>query len=592
MTIVACLIVKDNSEVESLNKALDSVQPYVDAIYVTANGEKVDKVKYHMEKRGVNYSYKKWNDDFSEMRTFNFAQVKEEADFIFWMDSDDILIGGDQLREVAETAKANKQDVVFFTYWYGCEFNGEPTPENLVGIEMEQMRERLLKPGVTTWRKRLHETPVPISGAQNNYTTYAYEPEKNHNIVIMHTAQVKDPGAIEAKMSRNKRILELELNDERLNDMIDPRTLLYLMKIYAEQDDPKQWEKVLKMGDEYLGRSGWNEERATCLEQMGMVYGKMQDFKKAVEMFHRAIMEWPYQPLIYIRLATAYFNLKEYAFSKYWVELASNMEIDNKGSNLTNYKALKLMFAELSLKLNYNHHRDTKKALESARLLYQESGEPEHLDQVMMLESIDKLNDACANVDNLAKYLDEINETDKIAPLVKSLPDAITAQPFAHNLIHKYSTPRTWAENEICYFANSGGKHFEEWSGKSLDKGIGGSETAVIKLAEEWTKLGYKVTVYGDPGKDKGEINGVLYLPYFHFNPRDNFNIFIQWRMGALAGRVKAKKFLVDLHDIWNGVDYKELAPFIDKFIVKSKYHRKCAPEIPDDKFLIVGNGI
>jgi len=591
MKIVACLIVKDNSELSSLNKAIDSVQPFVDAVYVTANGEKTDKIQYHMEKRGVNYSYKKWNDNFADMRTFNFSQVKEDADFIFWMDADDILIGGEKLREVGAIAKANAQDVVFFTYWYGCEFSGEPSPETLKSVEMEQMRERLLKPGVTIWRKRLHETPVPVTGVKNNYTTYPYEPGKGQDIVVMHTAQVKDPEAIQAKMDRNKRILELELKDERLNNMVDPRTLLYLMKIYAEQDIPEQWGKVIEMGEDYLTKSGWNEERATALEQMGIVCGKKQEFKEATEVFHRAIAEWPYQPLIYIRLATAYFNLKEYAFAKYWAEIASNMNIDNKGSNLTNYKAMKLMFAELSLKLNYNYQRDTKKALESANLLYSEAPTPQNYDTIVMLESLDKLNEACGNVDKLARYLDEIGETERIAPLIKELPEAIIAQPFAHGLINKYSTPRTWEPNEICYFANFG-KHFEEWSGKSLSKGIGGSETAVIKLAEEWTKLGYKVTVYGDPGQDKGIINGVTYLPYFHFNPRDNFNIFVQWRNGGLANKVKAKKFLVDLHDIWGGVDYKELLPHIDKFMVKSKYHRECAPEIPDEKFLIVGNGI
>lgn len=150
--------------------------------------------------------------------------------------------------------------------------------------------------------------------------------------------------------------------------------------------------------------------------------------------------------------------------------------------------------------------------------------------------------------------------------------------------------PRKWKDNEICYFANFGGKHFEPWDGTSLDKGIGGSETAVIRLADAWTKKGYKVTIYGDPMR-KGDHNGVAYLPWYYFNYKDSFNIFIQWRSWALASQVKARKFYVDLHDVFSGIDVSsEDLEHIDSFMVKSKYHRSLAPNIPDEKFIVISN--
>jgi len=36
---------------------------------------------------------------------------------------------------------------------------------------------------------------------------------------------------------------------------------------------------------------------------------------------------------------------------------------------------------------------------------------------------------------------------------------------------------------------------------------------------------------------------------------------------------------------------HKKELQFIDRFFVKSKYHRNIAPTIPDNKFLIVSNG-
>src|SRR5690348_880838 len=211
MKLVAALIVKDDSELQGLNKALDSLQPFVDGVYVTATGIEVEKIKSLCKLRGIHYSYFKWCDDFAAARNFNWSQAPKDTDFVFWMDTDDILIGGEHLREVAEMAKDNHKDVVFFTYWYGCDFEGEPSAQTLKEVLMEHNRERLIKPGVTMWKGRLHETPVPVFGANNNYTKYLYDP-KDRPLVVMHTSKDSD---LEEKMKRNKRILETQLKDER-----------------------------------------------------------------------------------------------------------------------------------------------------------------------------------------------------------------------------------------------------------------------------------------------------------------------------------------------------------------------------------------
>ena len=54
----------------------------------------------------------KWNDDFSEQRNFNFSQMPKNSDYFFWMDSDDILIGGKYLFEIARIAKEKGKDTV------------------------------------------------------------------------------------------------------------------------------------------------------------------------------------------------------------------------------------------------------------------------------------------------------------------------------------------------------------------------------------------------------------------------------------------------------------------------------------------------
>ncbi len=595
LKINAAIIVKDDTELPKLKKALASIGEFVDGIYLTTTGKQVEEIKktcetLHQDGLNIHLSHFDWVDDFSAARNFNFSQVPKDTDYILWIDADDLFVGGPKLREVAQTAKDNGKDIIFFTYWYGCEFEGEPSIQNFKGVMMEHMRERLIRPEVITWKGRLHETPVPISGSRNNYTSYAYH-ETERPIAVMHTSKDVE---LPEKMERNQRLLELQLKDEReRKEGADPRTILYLMKIYAEKDDPKLWELVVPMSEEYLLKSGWDEERGTCWEQVGIVCGKKGKHKQAVQAFLNAIKEWEKQPLFYLRLAYSYYNCENYRAAEHWLTVASQMDLDNKGSNLTNFKAIKVLFAQLLLKLNYNAKKDTKKALEAAKLLFTEDPRQENAQQVEFLENVDKLNDACHDTDMLLRYLDSIGEEDKILPVLDALPDSITSQPFAQTARNMFSPPRKWGEKEICYFANFGQKHFESWSPKSLDSGIGGSETAVIRLAQEWAKLGYKVTVYGDPSEDKGEVDGVTYLPWYYFNSRDSFNIFIQWRGWQLAGKVKAKKFLVDLHDIYSAVDISEdQLRNIDKFMVKSLYQRGLAPTVADEKFEIVSNGI
>lgn len=581
MKISLCMIVKDDTEVKMLERCLDSVQNYVDEVFLTVTNPNQKEIKALAKKRNINLSEFKWCNDFSKARNFNFSQVKE-TDWILWLDADDIFVGGDLLRDVAQVSLDAGKDVVFFSYWYGCTFNGEPSVENLVRVDLEHMRERLIRPNKIEWKGLLHETPVPISKAINTFVNYT----KDMPIAVMHSLTEKQ--SLD-KLGRNKTILEEQLRQE--GDNPDPRTLLYLMKIYSELEGDYQ-NKVLEYGDIYLQKSGWDEERCTALEMMGNVYGKQGNQKKAIEMYLKAVAEWPHQPMVYLRLAQAYFNSKKYKDCRHWLKIAMGLDISNKTTSMVNYEAMKVISSELMLKLAFQVDKDTKKSLEAARLLHEVWPTKENKETLDYLESLDALNDACGYADKLFDYLELVGEEESVLKVLEALPAGINSQPFAIKARQRNMKPRKWGDKEICYFANFGGPHFEKWDGNSLKKGIGGSETAVISLAEQWTKKGYKVAVYGDPDKPC-QINGVVYLPWYWFNAKDEFNIFIQWRGWGMANNIKCKKFLLDLHDVFNGIDIGEAdLKKIDKIMVKSKFHRDLAPNIPDNKFHIISNGI
>src|SRR3989338_575282 len=83
-----------------------------------------------------------------------------------------------------------------------------------------------------------------------------------------------------------------------------------------------------------------------------------------------------------------------------------------------------------------------------------------------------------------------------------------------------------WDQNTIAFLL---GKQFTPWTPDGLNKPVetflGGSEEAVVYLSEELTKLGWKITVYGEPSKKEGIYRGVRWLNYYRFNPKDRFNI-------------------------------------------------------------------
>lgn len=587
MKINLAIIVKDDSELNDLKRVVQSAVKYVDGVYITANGKNVKGIKRYCDEKRYNYSYIKWNNDFSEARNFNFEQAKD-CDYIFWLDSDDLLVGGENLRDIAQTALNAKKDLVFFTYWYGCTFSGsEKNLDTLVSVDMQHPRERLIRPGSNIWQGRLHETPVP-NNCEVSYTHVSYTEELP--IAVMHTA---DTDKLADKMERNMTLLEQQLEEEKANGEADPRTLLYLMKIYNELDVPDVWRKCLDYGREYIGKSGWDMERGVCWDIMAQCVSKLGDNKTALLYWFNSLREWPYDNLIYLRIADAYFKQKQFGLARHWLEVALKMEPDQKNVGLLNIKAMKVLAAETMLNLAWNaDKKDTNKALEAANLLYKENPTEQNGQNLAFISDMKDLNDTCERIDKTCEYFESIDDKKSISKLIEGLPQAISAQPFAIKWLQKIQEPRVWEKNEICYFANMGMKHFFKWDGNSIKNGVGGSETAVIKLAEEWTKLGYKVTVYGDP-ESACEINGVTYLPYYHFNKKDKFNIFIQWRNGALAELVEAEKFYIDLHDVFSGIDYTpSQIEKVDKFMVKSRWHRKLAPNIPDDKFMIIGNGV
>ena len=161
--------------------------------------------------------------------------------------------------------------------------------------------------------------------------------------------------------------------------------------------------------------------------------------------------------------------------------------------------------------------------------------------------------------------------------------------------IERFVTPPStfvWPEKSIVYYC---GNTSEPWSGKSIEKGIGGSETAVIKLSEEWVKKGYRVTVFCNCDSP-GMYRGVQYCHHSEFNVTDRFDIFISWRAIHVYNYfdIQARVALLDLHDIVSPAQITERVwKNVSKICVKSGYHAGLLGNTQDKvaKVAIIPNG-
>ena len=177
-----------------------------------------------------------------------------------------------------------------------------------------------------------------------------------------------------------------------------------------------------------------------------------------------------------------------------------------------------------------------------------------------------------------------------LAWLVKYLKGFLELKDRILELKNRLSA-KTWANQSIVYFA---GHTTYEWSPESLKTGIGGSETAIINLAKEWSKLGYSVTVYGNFGEKAGVYDGATYRHYTEFNRFDTFDTLILWRrLDSLNFSYKANRVWYDVHDVLYKHQFNEHnLKNIDTIFFKSTYQRGLLPQVQDGQFVIIPNGV
>lgn len=615
--IALAMIVKGvEKDVQRLDNALASVAEYVDGIYITISSSEKDAegVLEVCRKYNANVSFNsgEWEADkktvdwltkyfgykpnmkvgqklflFDEARNFNFSQVPKDYEWILWIDCDDVVRNGQNIRKVVDDADKNNFEAIYFKYVYQAEIdNKEGVPlhkQEIRQIIIEHLRERLIRNnGKYKWIAPIHETLIEQTPTSKT---------DNYDVEILHLTDNQD-----RLSSLTRNLANLELAIARTEGK-DPRHLYYLAKAYFDIRTTETDDKLIPLIMSYLEgehKSGWPQERSQAYEYLAEVYRRRGQHNNAIKALMNALIEEPKNPSIFINLAITYAAKQNWELALFWVNIAGAVP-EQKTTLVKSPRDI----AAMTLEVLYNACLNMGKIDEAYNAAMQMKqlvpNEPQVDQALAFITQLKEQRDVTKTVVRLAEYLKSTGEWHKVKPLLAATPRIAENTPFIIELNKKNNPPKIWRDKEIAIFCGPG---FTTWSPRLMDDPqgsfVGGSEEAVIKMSQALNNMGWKVTVYGDPGDDEGDIDGVNWLPYYKFNLNDRFNIIIAWRNPKFFEQnIEAKKRYVWCHDIQNPLDYSDKAiENTTKFMFLSKWHRDNVPKLSEDKIWITSNGI
>lgn len=512
---------------------------------------------------------KEWGLDVEQdYRLFNFAAARNASleattgDFILWIDADDTPLGLHNLKKYIET---NPADVYNAVYDYYRDEEGNPISDHV--------RERVFRNNqklswVGAELGLIHETVLPVVGYEPLYNTI---PEEIFR--IQH-----DTDHVQDSSLRNHTAL---LYEYLKTNGKDPRTTYYLGIEYFNR---RMYDFCIKVLLEYVKVGGSVEDRFNAWLKIAEAYHMLGNPESGRNAYLEAQKEMPHRPDSYLGLGESYHNTGD------WVKAVDYLLTGLKKKMPETMQALdKMRYTfrpAVYLALSYTQLGKQDEAYQwFTRAFAMNKEHPwvkEHASLFVEAKDISDFVKGFVKMGQIA----QTRYPKTLPKLADAIPDELKGQELLMDFRWRYATPKIWDNKSVVFFCSSA---FEDWGPESLVKGCGGSEEAIIQLTKRLAK-DWSVTVYNNCIRE-GVVDGVKWVRYERFNPRDMFNIFVSWRNNMHDARTAVKKY-VDMHDVPDLKHYTKEAVEGLKLLVKSNYHRSLFPELPDDKFVVIPNGV
>jgi tetratricopeptide (TPR) repeat protein len=487
-TVSLHVIAKD--EFEQITRIVNEYLPFFDEIDVAVdNADTYEYVRTKYPQLNV-YKYE-WIDDFADKR--NFLASKCTSDYYFRIDTDDKIINPEKIRALAD--KAEKQNIDAVLCWY------EYAKDRFGNVHAAHWRETLVRTkSKAVWKKKIHENLVPKDDSQLNTVI-------DKGIVIEHLLDLKEVGN---KQARNLKFLLDEYEKDK--DKTDPRTLAYIGRMFYPMGKLQEAKYFL---EQHVKTSGWDEDKMKSWCMLADICSDLGDNQSAIGACFEAMNEASTFPDPYLKLSEIYNKMGQWKKSLHWGNLGLRMEapLSTTLYDPSSYTWRPAIIMAHSYMME-NDVKNAKKFFDMAEKLVPQmdwvvANKPHFEEAVEQKDFLDKF----IWIMRLLKQ----KQPQLIQKMFDIIPDKMKGHEILVALKHQNTPPRIWEQDTVEIYC---GQAWEDWAAPSVINGIGGSEEAVIHLSRAFHKAGKKVTVYANTGSEEIDDNGVIWRPFWMFNPK------------------------------------------------------------------------
>jgi glycosyltransferase involved in cell wall biosynthesis len=543
--VAACIITGDQYNEAEVKLLLKSLEPHVDGIFVNYNGTKGKLNWQKWTDLPLVYEKFKWEDDFALARNQSFSLVpKDEYDWLFWIDTDDVLVGEPGAMDELFESLDEYTEGVFLRYAYAVD------PDTGI-VVVEQWRERILSTKMEwNWVFPIHEVCRSVSNIQ-----YA----KRDQLYIEHQRKSgEDRGA----RDRNRRIIA----NAAAKYPEESRYQFYLAgETLAEADSEENpqrkaelievaivaYEKFRSMANEL------SDDVYLATARLAELYRMKHDHANAIQTDLECIAIYPNWPDGYVGAAKSCMELGDWARMKGFADMAVKCE---KPSTAASIEPLMAGFTPLFLRGMANEELgNIDQALDDY-----------HAAQELWNPPNGQLDDKIAELEAYEGSKSSDDRWTKRKELRGTKPEksiAFFTQPI----------PETWHPITLA------------------QGGHGGAETSIMKLAPKFAADGWRVVVFGTPGEHRGVYEDVEYWNSDEYLPTEKFKVLVSSRSVIPFDTAPVSDIsLLWMHDVNIGAEEKVVLDRPTKIVALTPWHATHLSKLykqPLDRFAVLPHG-
>ena len=559
--LALCMIVKpDDNEAKMLDRCLEHIAPHVDGIFLTITGENAMCDAVALKHKATVAKYP-WDFSFANARNFALKQVPADFTHWCWFDCDDMVRGVEHMKKAIVDNPMTDAFIMRYLYAF----------DEWKNATIVHLKTRILKhDGCVEWAGDLHE-------------------------------DFKENRRLDAKLLEDVEVLHLS-DDKRFGVSKDRNLEIAMKGVEKKPDDPRSYWNLANAqrgaGDldgslatfrKFLTVSASEEEQFIAWIRISEIHFIKGQYRDALQTARLAIGLRPTYPDGYHMAGNILFHLKRYTDARDHFQQGLTMKPPYNNVVVYNPRAYDY---EPMMNLSKTYFQLNQPAL--ALILLEACAKIMPRDEKLkgqvaaMKRAADDMEKAMEQI----KRLETITDDAKLKEEMEKLPQDMQQHPAMLTLRNTRFVKKETSGRDLVFYC---GYTEEQWNPTiAREKGIGGSEEAVIHLSAQLAKRGWNVTVYANCGHKEFTDNGVTWKPFWSWNSRDKQDATIIWRIPrVLDYEINCSRIFLDMHD---AVDAGEMTPErvkkIEKIFVKSNAHRVLYPQVPDEKFAIVPNGI